>query len=196
VENIRASRHSKLMCSLVLALQKIPIFGPGGSGAPLGDPSNPSYSVAVSDDVAAAARDRAAKDADAARMSPLNPLNSHHSENSRLPTVEEEEQAEKNMPGLASETMAADAMNAIRLGDSLEDPTDDEEKEKELESISSRTAAAPEASNIKNSNSVRLQKTKSPQGRRRAGSSAPSNITTTSRQNPEHLEPVPSYGEA
>jgi hypothetical protein len=185
------------MCALVLALRKIPIFGPGGGGAPLGDAANPSYSVAVSDDVAAAAREKAAKDADAARMSPLNLENNLKPENSRLQTVAEDDAKERDMPGPASETMATDAINAIRLGESLDDPVEDEGNERqELTTVSSRSAGAPGASNIQNSNSVRLQKTKSPQGRRRAGSSAPSNITTTSRQDPEHLKPVPSYGEA
>jgi hypothetical protein len=56
-EQIRAARHSKLMCALVLALRKVPIFGPGGGGgAPLGDPANPTYSVSVSDEIASAAR--------------------------------------------------------------------------------------------------------------------------------------------
>jgi hypothetical protein len=183
------------MCALVLALRKIPIFGPGGGGAPLGDPANPSYSVAVSHDVAAAARDRAAKDADAARVSPLNPENSHKPEHSRLSTVTEDD-ATKNMPGPALEAIAAGAINAIRVGESLDDPVEDEGKQEELKPVSSRSTVPPEASTIQNNNSVRLQKTKSPQGRRRAGSSAPSNITTTSRQDPEHLEPVPSYGEA
>jgi len=185
------------MCALVVALRKIPIFGPGGGGAPLGDPANPSYSVAVSDDVAAAAREKAAKDADAARMSPLNPANSDKPENSQLQTVAEGDANEGDMPGPSSETMAADAMNAIRLGESLEDPVEDGEGEKqEMKTVSSRAAGVPEASNIQNSNSVRLQKTEGPRGRRRAGSSAPSNITTTSRQDPQHLEAVSSYREA
>ncbi|TVY83240.1 putative MscS family protein [Lachnellula suecica] len=171
VENIRAARHSKLMCALVLALRKIPIFGPGGGAAPLGDPTNPSYSVAVSDDVAAAARDKAAKDADSARLNPTNPEKAH------LATVEEEEEEEagKNKPGPSSETMAADAMNAIRLEESLQDQVDDDEATDEqiLKTVSRGSGMSPEASNIQNSTSLRIQKTKSPQGRRRAGSSAP-----------------------
>ena len=58
-ETIRASRRSKFMCALVLALRKIPIYAPGGGGEPLGGPTNPGYSVAVPDDWAAEAREKA-----------------------------------------------------------------------------------------------------------------------------------------
>lgn len=60
-ETVRAARRSKFMCALVLALRKIPIYAPGGGGEPLGGPTNPGYSVAVTDDWASAARDKAAK---------------------------------------------------------------------------------------------------------------------------------------
>lgn len=73
VESVRVARHSKLMCALVLALRKVPIFGPGGGGPALGDPANPSYSVAVSDEQAALAREKAARDADQARLHPMTP---------------------------------------------------------------------------------------------------------------------------
>jgi small-conductance mechanosensitive channel len=52
-EAVRAARRSKFMCALVLALRKVPIYGPGAGGAPAGDPANPTYSVAITDDQAA-----------------------------------------------------------------------------------------------------------------------------------------------
>ena len=64
-EAVRATRRSKFICALTLALKKVPIYGPGGGGEALGGPTNPTYSVAVSDGVAAAARDQAAKDKEA-----------------------------------------------------------------------------------------------------------------------------------
>lgn len=71
-EAVRATRRSKFMCALALALKKVPIYGPGGGAEPvLGSSDNPTYSVAVDDDFAAAARDKAAKEADAVRMVPL-----------------------------------------------------------------------------------------------------------------------------
>ena len=49
------------MCALVLALRKVPIYAPGGGGAVLGSVDQPTYSVAVSNEQAEAARDRFAK---------------------------------------------------------------------------------------------------------------------------------------
>lgn len=69
-EIVRATRRSKFMCALALAMQKVPIFGPPGGLEALGAASNPSYAVAVSDEFAATARDKFAKDADAARLVP------------------------------------------------------------------------------------------------------------------------------
>ncbi|KAI1110135.1 serine/threonine protein kinase [Nemania sp. NC0429] len=67
---VRATRRSKFICALALALKKVPIDGPGKGGEALGGPTNPSYSVSVSDMEAAAARDKAEKDKDAARLVP------------------------------------------------------------------------------------------------------------------------------
>ncbi|KAG9228527.1 hypothetical protein BJ875DRAFT_489781 [Amylocarpus encephaloides] len=72
-ETIRASRRSKFMCALVLALRKVPIYGPGGGGEALGGPTNPGYSVSVSDADAAAARDKAKKDKEGKRLVPPAP---------------------------------------------------------------------------------------------------------------------------
>ena len=48
-ETVRAARRSKFMCALVLALRKVPIYGPGAGGASAGDKANPTYSVAITD---------------------------------------------------------------------------------------------------------------------------------------------------
>ncbi|OBT51044.1 hypothetical protein VE04_09068 [Pseudogymnoascus sp. 24MN13] len=69
-ESIRASRRSKFMCALVLAVREVPIYGPGGGGIALGEPGNPSYSVAVADDLAAEARAKAAEKKEAKRLVP------------------------------------------------------------------------------------------------------------------------------
>lgn len=53
-EAIRAARRSKFMCALVLALRKVPIYGPGGGGAAAGSAENPNYLVTISDEQAAA----------------------------------------------------------------------------------------------------------------------------------------------
>lgn len=70
---VRATRRSKFICALALALKKVPIYGPGGGGEPLGGPTNPTYSVAVDDGFAVTARTKAEEAADALRMVPLKP---------------------------------------------------------------------------------------------------------------------------
>ena len=72
-ETVRAARRSKFMCALVLAMRKVPIYGPGGGAAPLGDFKNPSYSVAVSDELAITAREKAKDDMEAKRLIPSAP---------------------------------------------------------------------------------------------------------------------------
>ncbi|KAL2159752.1 hypothetical protein VTH06DRAFT_1885 [Thermothelomyces fergusii] len=65
---VRATRRSKFMCALALALKKVPIYGPGGGGDELGGPSNPSYSVAVTDEFAAQARAKSEREKAARRL--------------------------------------------------------------------------------------------------------------------------------
>ncbi|EJT79415.1 serine/threonine protein kinase [Gaeumannomyces tritici R3-111a-1] len=67
---VRAARRSKFVCALALALKRVPIYGPGGGGEPLGGALNPAYSVAVDDKYAVAARAKADQDKDAKRMVP------------------------------------------------------------------------------------------------------------------------------
>jgi small-conductance mechanosensitive channel len=71
-EAVRASRRSKFMCALVLALRKIPIYGPGAGDAVLGDVGKPTYSVTVSDEQAAVAKKEFADNKDKKRMIPKN----------------------------------------------------------------------------------------------------------------------------
>ncbi|PNY25697.1 Mechanosensitive ion channel family protein [Tolypocladium capitatum] len=71
-DSVRATRRSKFMCALAVALKKVPIYGPSGGTETLGGPTNPAYSVAVSDQFASTARDEAAKKKEAGRMVPAN----------------------------------------------------------------------------------------------------------------------------
>ncbi|KAF2458060.1 Mechanosensitive ion channel-domain-containing protein [Lineolata rhizophorae] len=71
-EAVRANRRSKFMCALVLALRKVPIYAPGGGSAGLGDPANPSYSVAISHEEAERNKASFADDKDAKRLFPQN----------------------------------------------------------------------------------------------------------------------------
>lgn len=61
------------MCALVLALRKVPIYAPGGGGEPLGGPTNPGYSVAISDSWATEAREKAAAKKEDKRLVPSKP---------------------------------------------------------------------------------------------------------------------------
>lgn len=99
-ETVRAARRSKFMCALVLALRKIPINGPGGGGDALGGPANPNYSVAVSDEWAAEAREKSSITKDSKR---LIPTKATKNTNPDLGPIDTEEGA-------------ADALNARRPG--------------------------------------------------------------------------------
>lgn len=70
-EAVRNLRRNKFMTELLAAARRIPLEPPGGSGAPLGDPSNPAYSVAVSDLEGVAARERKRVSVEAKRLVPL-----------------------------------------------------------------------------------------------------------------------------
>ncbi|KKA26671.1 hypothetical protein TD95_001651 [Thielaviopsis punctulata] len=74
-EKVRAARRNRFIVALAAAVKKIPLHGPGGGGEALGGPTNPAYSVAVTDDFAATARAAAAKAKDHGRMVPLEPDN-------------------------------------------------------------------------------------------------------------------------
>lgn len=82
---VRATRRSKFMCALALALKKVPIYAPGGGSEVLGGPTNPTYSVAVTDAFASQSREDAAKAKDSARMVP----------STKEQTPKEHEQAEE-----------------------------------------------------------------------------------------------------
>ena len=72
-ETLRAARRSKFMCALVLALRRIPIYGPGCGDAVLGDVNKPTYAVAITDVEAAAKRDAFAATKEAKRLFPSKP---------------------------------------------------------------------------------------------------------------------------
>ncbi|KFY72751.1 hypothetical protein V499_07129 [Pseudogymnoascus sp. VKM F-103] len=110
-ESIRASRRSKFMCALVLAVRKVPIYGPGGGGTALGEPGNPSYSVAVTDDVAAEARAQAAEKKEAKRLVPTPKPDAGKS------TEPGATAPESGVLAGTHETAAAAAMNARRPTD-------------------------------------------------------------------------------
>jgi hypothetical protein len=80
---VRAARRSKFICALALAMKKVPVYPPGGGSEPLGGHGNPSYSVAVTDDFAARARDDAEKTKEGKRMTNQGPERSNSSSSSK-----------------------------------------------------------------------------------------------------------------
>ncbi|EEP77335.1 predicted protein [Uncinocarpus reesii 1704] len=75
-ETVRAARRSKFMCALVLAVRRVPIYGPGGGDAALGDFAKPSYSVSISHEQAQASKEQYAADKESKRMVPAGAIKS------------------------------------------------------------------------------------------------------------------------
>ncbi len=159
-ETVRAARRSKFMCALVLALRKVPIYGPGGGTEPLGGPNNPSYSVSFTDELAVAARDKAAKAKEAKRL---------------IPTPPKEDTGKSSSTdhlGSTAEEAAASILNLRRPGN--------DESANIWNSRDDRTLGSREASlDIQRSNDIdslkqSLLKRESTRGRRRPGETVPS----------------------
>lgn len=83
-EAVRATRRSKFMCALTLALKRVPINAPGGGGDPLGGPKNPQYTVAVSDTFAVDARETSEKEKEAKKLANQNLERSDSTASSKL----------------------------------------------------------------------------------------------------------------
>ncbi|KAK3314811.1 Mechanosensitive ion channel-domain-containing protein [Apodospora peruviana] len=81
---VRATRRSKFMCALALALKKVPINGPGGGGDPLGGPKNPAYNVTVTDDFAITARTASDKEKEAKKLANLGLTRSESNASSKV----------------------------------------------------------------------------------------------------------------
>ncbi len=184
-EQIRAARHSKLICALVLALRKVPIFGPGGGAPPLGDPANPAYNVTVSDEMATAARDKSAKDANAARLHPVS-SNESTSESGKS------KEGKNTALDLIPETIAADSLNVIRLS---EDPLRDEKRDNDDVGIIGDSSLQPSSLGTMPSSSANLElrKSNTPQGRRKADLSATSRTSNARESIGSEMNTVPSH---
>jgi small-conductance mechanosensitive channel len=69
-ESVRAARRSKFMCALVLAIRRVPIYGPGAGDAALGSANAPSYSVSIDPEVAQKNKDEFAAKKEGKRLIP------------------------------------------------------------------------------------------------------------------------------
>lgn len=100
-ESVRAARRSRFMCALVLAMRKVPIYGPSGSGPSLGEMGNPTYSVSIADEIATRKREAAAQATDAKRMVPALTDTSNNDSNATLsPTMSEQAEFSSRIDGM------------------------------------------------------------------------------------------------
>lgn len=160
------------MCALVLGLRKVPILGPGGGGAPLGDPANPTYSVAVSDAVAAASREKAAKDSNAARLHSV-----------KAPERE-------NKEAQARPTIGTEALASIPEGLTA-DPQQEQETESDAYNIvgdQGLQSSTAKESHLSSGSDIGIQKSKRAQGRRKPGLTAPTRASEISREGTDLAE--------
>ena len=84
---VRATRRSKFMCALTLALKLVPINGPGGGGDALGGPANPQYAVTVTDDFAEQAREKSEKDKESKKLGNKKPDDSDDGDDAKATEV-------------------------------------------------------------------------------------------------------------
>ncbi|KAK4187582.1 Mechanosensitive ion channel-domain-containing protein [Podospora australis] len=149
-EAVRATRRSKFMCALTLAIKKIPINAPGGGGDALGGPQNPTYSVAVTDQFAIEARTLSEKEKEAKKLA---------------------NQTAEHMAETKEEERAVDHINA---SDPVTDALDDWGYDETLGGRDTSTdRLRPSTSNGANSRPNFLGVRESQRGRRRAGDSIP-----------------------
>lgn len=154
----------------------------------MGDPGNPAYSVTVSDEMAAAARDNFAKAENERRLFPIPPPSAAPAPetDTSLHRVKSPGQASSHVDTIAptSETLAAEALNAVRTDDFTRDVDHDEVN------IVGSQDVVPEMRGNSNATGVSLglQPTPSTCGRRRAGTSAPSVASLSLQQASEDLQ--------
>jgi len=161
-ETVRAARRSKFMCALVLALRKIPIYGPGGGGEPLGGPTNPGYSVAVPDSVAADARAKAAAAKEAKRLMPTKKAAPEASSTGvNLGPVSEQNAADSLNARRPTMDISLRSLSDTRIGD--ETPTSAEDKRR-----------SNDIDNLR----ISLLKRESTRGRRKPGEGVPPPLNT------------------
>lgn len=142
--------------------------------------------MAVPDEVAAAAREMAAKDANAARLHPTISAQSKGGITQASPAANK---AERLSPML--DTLTADAMNGLHLG---QNALRDEEKEADKFDVVGTQRPLAEVSS--SSTDLALKKISTPQGRRRPGLTAPTTVSTTARRTANDPQRVASQSVA
>ena len=170
-EMVRATRRSKFMCALTLALKLVPINGPGGGSDALGGPANPQYAVTVSDDFAAQAREKSEKEKAA----------------KKLANKKDEDNNKDGGDDKATEQRAAENLNATDpVSEALEDWGYED-------TLTSRTPSTRRVNNAETTRGGGLDPRDSQRGRRRPGDTLPA--TFGEGPSPDvHMTPASSRG--
>lgn len=189
---VAAARRSKFMCALVLAMRKIPIYGPGAGGAALGESGNPSYSVTVTDSQAIEARQDFADKKDAKRLVPLNQGSKSEDYAATSPATGNSSAIDHSYskPGY-SEIRAVDALNSRAPGI---DPARDDSAEYYRDETNNEPASIPspdaEGKRSQEIEGVRdMLRRESTRGRRRAAGS-PTAASPPASNIPTIREPI------
>ncbi|KAJ9609969.1 hypothetical protein H2200_006299 [Cladophialophora chaetospira] len=164
-EAIRASRRSKFMCALVLATRKVPINGPGGGGPSAGDKANPTYSVAITDELARKNREQFDDSADKKRLVPLKEQNKSHIDLSKIQPVS------KTGTATGTDAKEASAVDSLVKRKVAVDPEDVLDHDRELQMDKQRSTDVEDVRNI-----LRRESTV---GRRRAARNSGLHIPST-----------------
>ncbi|CAK7273323.1 hypothetical protein SEPCBS57363_005596 [Sporothrix epigloea] len=172
-DTVRSTRRSKFMCALALALKKVPINGPAGADDAAGSAQNPTYSVAVSDEFAAAARAQSAEAKNQARMVPQPTGTDKADDDSQLSSTSAEKRAVQE---LTTRNPLADN-DDYTLNDGSRESSLERERLDTFATTTSATHLHPSAS-LSQSTSSRL---------RQRGSSSASRTTTEAEANRNNL---------
>jgi hypothetical protein len=157
-EVVRAARRSKFMCALVLALRKVPIYGPGGGDAGLGEYGKPSWSVAIPPEEAIRAREKFQEEQQAKRLFPTKTPDSPDSQDKGNSGTTET----LTGAGQASENQAISSLNARNPG--FDPARDDAWNARDDTSIGRPSAEHPDLDEIRG-----LLRMESNRGKRRQG---------------------------
>ena len=167
-----AARRSKFMCALVLALRKVPIYGPGGGGAALGEPGNPSYSVTVTDSQATEARQDFADKKDAKRLAPVNtkPTQSSNAQSEGTSTSSD------YLPQYGQARSEAEAVDMLNMRAPAIDPARDDSKDYYQNQQGNAPASMPGPTDGRRSQDIQdvrdILRRESTRGRRKAAGAA------------------------
>ncbi|KAF2225547.1 Mechanosensitive ion channel-domain-containing protein [Elsinoe ampelina] len=170
-ETLRATRRSKFMCALIAALRRVPIYGPGGGGDPLGSAANASYSVAISAEHAQSNKEQASKDKNEARMVPKR--DSNEEDDTLLRKRSSRSTGRNNALGLSN--AQANAIDELHNRSPANDMVRDEVWSGDRDESTTTVGDRPNIDKRDEENIKGLLRRESTRGRRKANSSEISN---------------------